>query len=447
MKLGPRISDAEWRETRACERVRARGLPLSRRPRRRPSTGIVRLAAILMATVLVAAADDQETAEKAKADKAGLLRKDAATSQASGVVLPTPEAAKVRCAPVVVPKLAHSLVLAARVFVLPDLDVAFLCNEDLYKSDAVSETKKVHALISHDGATTWSEYAGDTAAWTYAPCLRDGKLLEVGSYGWENHPDTPENRKRLADLGFYIFDARQGNAPGTISVIHRLWERRSSDGGKTWSPKTEIALPAPMPHLASYGRDIVLRDGTFLAPLWGRFDLKAEPKWVSALVLRSADNGRTWQMVRVASSAAQDMCEHEIAQAANGDVVSVIRTTAQRELWQAISHDGGRTWTDLRFSGLIGSTPALVPVKRGIICIYVRRSLNQTPTCGVYAGLSCDNGRSWQSYLLWDANGAVVDGYPTAVELPDGRVCASFGALREGRLSGWVVSFDPGALP
>jgi hypothetical protein len=191
----------------------------------------------------------------------------------------------------------------------------------------------------------------------------------------------------------------------------------------------------------------VLRDGTYLAPTWGRFDLRSEPKWVSALVLRSADNCRTWELVRVASAATQDLCEHELAQAPNGDIVSVIRTTAQRELWQAISHDSGRTWTDVHFSGLVGSTPALVRVKRGIVCIYVRRSLNQTPTCGVYAGLSCDNGRSWRSCLLWDANGAEVDGYPTAIELSDGRVCASFGGLRDGRLSGWVVTFDPAALP
>ena len=195
-----------------------------------------------------------------------------------------------------------------------------------------------------------------------------------------------------------------------------------------------------------WGLPAVLQVGTFLAPLWGRFDLKAEPKWVSALVLRSADNGRTWELVRVAGSASQDMNEHEIVQAPNGDVVSVIRTTAQHDLWQAISHDSGRTWTDLRFSGLVGSTPTLVRVKRMIVCIYVRRSLNQTPTCGVYAGVSRDNGRSWRSYQLWDAKGAVVDGYPVAIALPDGRICASFGGPQGGRLSGWIVSFGSGAV-
>ncbi len=437
-------SDAAGHETRGG--APASGYPSFRHPLRGPSPGVARLVAILMIAVF-AAAHGQQDAEKTKAEKAGLLRKDAVGGENPGVVLPAPEAANVRCAPVVVPQLKHTLVLGARVFALPGGDVGFLADEDTYKSDAVFETKQAHALTSHDGGTTWAPYAGHTTPWNYAPRLHNGQRLEVGSYGWENHPDTPENRQRLAAAGFYLFDAQQGNATGTVSVIHRLWERRSSDDGRTWSPKTEIALPAPMPHLASYGRAIVLRDGTFLAPMWGRFDLKSEPKWVSALVLRSADNGRTWQMVRVALGATQDMCEHELAQAPNGDIVSVIRTTAQHDLWQAISHDQGRTWTDVRFSGLVGSTPALVPVKRGILCIYVRRSLNQTPTCGVYAGLSCDNGRSWHSCLLWDANGATVDGYPTAIELPDRRVCASFGALRDGRLSGWVVTFDPAALP
>ena len=115
-----------------------------------------------------------------------------------------------------------------------------------------------------------------------------------------------------------------------------------------------------MPHLAAYGRSIVLRSGAYLAPMWGRFDLKDEPKYVSALVLRSTDSGRAWEFARIARSETQDFCEHEFVQAANGDVISVIRTTAQRELWQAVSHDDGRTWTDLHFSGMNGSTPALL---------------------------------------------------------------------------------------
>ena len=384
-------------------------------------------------------------AEQTKAEKAGLLRK--AEGGAPGGVLPAaPASAHVRCEPVVVPQLAGTIVLGARVFALPHAEIGFLCTEDAYKSDAVSETKRVHALISRDGGVTWLDYVGDTASWTYAPRLRDGTLLDVGSYGWENHPDTAAERKRLSDAGFYIFDHAQGNAPGVISVIHRLWQRRSRDGGKTWSPQTEIALPHAMPHLASYGRAIVMRDGTYLAPMWGRFDLKREPKYVSALVLRSTDGGRTWAMERVASAPDQDLCEHEIAQAPNGDVVSVIRTTAQRDLWQATSRDGGRTWGDAHFSGMIGSTPALVRVKQAIVCVYVRRSLAQTPTTGVCVGISRDNGRTWHSYMLWDAKGAVVDGYPVAIALPDDRVCASFGGPKDGRLSGWVITFDPSPL-
>ena len=392
-------------------------------------------------------AAEEGLAEATKADTAGLGRKVSSDKTLAASPLPLPQQAKLHCAPVVVPKLPGLLTLGSRVFALPGGAVGFMCSEEAYKSDAVSETRRSHALVSHDGGISWSDYAQDTSTWTYAPRLRNGTWLDVGSHGWENHPDTPEERRRLTEANLYIFDAPQGNAPGTLSVIHRLWRRCSTDAGRTWSERTELLLPQPMPHLATYGRPIVLRNGTYLAPMWGRFDLKDEPKYVSALVLRSTDSGRTWQLVRVARSQTQDFSEHEIVQAANGDVISVIRTTAQRELWQASSHDGGRTWTDLHVSGMAGSTPALLRLRSALVCIYARRSVQTTGTTGMGVAISRDSGRSWRSYLLWDAQGATVDGYPTVVALPHGRVCASFGALSGGRLSGWVATFDPAALP
>lgn len=405
------------------------------------------LLACLAQGALCAVAVEAGSPEAAKAENAGLGRDLSAGKTPAATLLPLPAKAKAHCAPVVVPMLPELVVLGSRVLALPDGDVGLMCSEEAYKSDAVSETKKSHALVSRDGGISWSDYTENTSAWTDAPRLRNGTRLEVGSYGWENHPDTPEERRRLTEANLYIFDAPQGNAPGTLSVIHRLWQRRSTDAGLTWSERSEIHLAQPMPHLAAYGRSIVLRNGTYLAPLWGRFDLKDEPKYVSALVARSTDSGRTWQMARIARSETQDFCEHEIAQAPNGDVVSVIRTTAQRELWQATSHDGGRTWTDLHFSGMVGSTPALVRVKSTLVCLYARRSMPTTGTTGMCAGISRDSGRSWRSYLLWDAQGANVDGYPIAVVLPHGRVCTSFGALSKGRLSSWVVAFNATALP
>ena len=405
------------------------------------------LVAFVARAAIPALAVEQGSVEATKADKAGLGREVSPDVMLAGAPLALPQKAKVRCVAVVVPKRSGLLILGTRVFALPGGAVGFMCSEEAYKSDAVSESKKAHALVSHDGGISWSDYAEDTSTWTYAPQVRNGTRLEVGSYGWENHPDTPEEHRRLTEANFYIFDAPQGNAPGTLSVIHRLWQRCSADAGRTWSEQSEIRLPQPMPHLATYGRSIVLRSGAYLAPMWGRFDLKDDPKYVSALVLRSPDSGRTWEFVRIARSETQDFCEHELVQVANGDVISVIRTTAQRELWQAISHDDGRTWTDLHFSGMTGSTPALLRVKSALVCLYARRSVQTTGTTGMCVGISRDSGRSWRSYLLWDAQGTTVDGYPTVVALPHGRVGASFGALSGGRLSGWVASFDPRALP
>jgi hypothetical protein len=324
---------------------------------------------------------------------------------------------------------------APQLHLLADGELVGIFPMDRYVSDAVHRGVKYAWYASKDGGLTWDALAAPppefvplglnntpTRAWK----LRNGSLLATGMHGWENFPEA--ERARLTAQGYYLFDAAAGNAPGVVSIIRRVLMSRSRDGGKSWHTK-DVPLPF-MPHLAIYGNAILLRDGTYVQPAWGRFDLKKEPKWVSSLALRTEDGGQHWEVATVARAADFDFNETSIAEAPNGDLVAVIRTTAQKELWTAFSTDRGKTWSAPRDSGMRGSTPWVVTTKQGlVVSVYTRRDKSLFPSTGIFACVSRDNGRTWDvghEAQLRDNGPTRVDGYPQAVALPDGSVYAVY---------------------
>jgi carboxypeptidase Q len=321
---------------------------------------------------------------------------------------------------------------APQLYLLGDGELVGIFPMDRYVSDAVHKELKFAWYSSRDGGITWAPRAtahppdfttlGPSQTPVRALALPDGSLLATGNYGWENF--TEADRERLGKQGYYLFDQKDGNAPGVVSVIRRVLMARSIDGGRTWQTG-EVPLGF-MPHLAIYGNAIVLRDGTYLQPAWGRFDLAKEPRWVSSLALRTADGGRHWDVARIAQATTFDFNETSLAEASNGDVVAVMRTNAQKEIWTAYSTDSGKTWSTPRDSGMRGSTPWIVRAASGeLVAIYTRREKQLFPSTGVFASVSRDNGRTWDiahEATLRDTGTRRVDGYPQAVALADGSV-------------------------
>ena len=320
-------------------------------------------------------------------------------------------------------------------------DLAVMAAHNIYASDAVVSDISIEWLVSHDGGVTWD--AGASVPSLSPPIagnyprpparLKAGTLIAVVPRHWENFADTPEQRKELADQGYYLFTPEEGNAPGVISISRRASVTRSRDGGKIWETK-DITLPMSMPHFCCYGDGIVLRDGTFVQPMWGRFDLKKEPKYVSSLVLRTEDGGEHWDLCTIAKAEDFDFNETSITEAANGDLVALMRTSMQRELWIAVSKDGGKTWSQPRDSGLLGSTPWVVTTTDDLlVAVYARRASHESgggfAHTGTFACVSRDHGRTWDTdhqVMVFDGGGETVDGYPAAVALPDGSVYAVF---------------------
>jgi len=337
---------------------------------------------------------------------------------------------------------APKIVQTPKVSLLQDGELAVILTHNNYASDAVVSAVELESFVSRDGGSTWERRQPTSPDWppilhNYpSPPLRlkDGTLIAIGSRAWENFPDTPQTRQRLAERGFYLFTHEEGNAPGVVSIIHRVWMRRSNDAGKTWQ-ESGVELPSAMPHLALYGDATLLRDGTIVQPAWGRFDLRRAPKHVSSLALHSEDGGAHWSISVIAKARDFDFNETSIVETANGDLVALMRIGGQRELWGALSHDGGKTWSEPRDTALLGSTPWLVMATDGVIvAVYVRRGTHAGAGAfartGIFACVSRDHGRTWDARnqsMLVDCGTEVVDGYPSSAALPDGAVYTVYG--------------------
>jgi len=342
-----------------------------------------------------------------------------------------------------------------KIFLQDNGDLITALRHNQYSSDAVLSEIQCLWFRSKDGGTTWRKLTQKPDVFppfkldpSLPLRLNDGSLLSLSSAGWENYPDTLENRKKLSEQGFYMFGPEEHNASGTISVIYRIWQQSSRDGGRTWQEEY-LKLPIFSPHLALYGNPILTQKGTILQPMWGRLDLVKEPKHVSGMVLRSEDNGKTWNLDYLAKAdqgpQGFHFCEVAITQALNGNIVALIRTTDQKELWTTISKDDGKTWEKPWDSGLRGSTPTIVTTPEGLlVAVYVRRNPRHWPRPGVYACVSRDHGQTWDTehqVPVHDTNREKLDGYPDTVALPDGTVYTAYGF--HGAKSLGATRFDP----
>jgi hypothetical protein len=198
------------------------------------------------------------------------------------------------------------------------------------------------------------------------------------------------------------------------------WMIRSTDGGRTWSPRYQSIVNSP------HG-PIQLRDGRLL--------YAGKELWTGAHrigVCASQDDGATWQWVAEIPVRAGDQASeyHELhaVECADGRLVAHIRNenkTDDNETLQSESTDGGKTWSvphRLRVvdgsEGVWGTPSHLLRLRDGrLLMSYGYR---RAPF-GNQARVSADEGATWSAPMTISADGACGDlGYPSNVELDDG---------------------------
>ena len=207
------------------------------------------------------------------------------------------------------------------------------------------------------------------------------------------------------------------------------WMIRSTDGGRTWSPRYSSIVNSP------HG-PTQLRDDRLL--------YAGKELWTGQRrngVCESLDDGQTWRwLAEIPARPGDDGAQyHELhaVECASGRLVVQIRNhngSNERETLQSESADGGRTWSLPRSIGVWGLPSHLLRLRDGrLLMSYGHRR----PPFGNQARISDDEGRTWSETLAISSDGASTDlGYPSTVELADGTLLSVwYEAMRDNPMA------------
>lgn len=284
---------------------------------------------------------------------------------------------------------------------------------------------------SDDGGKTWSaprivndtplddRDAGITA-------LGGGKLLLT----WFNHPRAFYLDRR-GKLGRDAFGGAEGLTDAMLDVWAAMpdehdrpgsYLRLSADRGASWGPA--IHAPVTSPH-----GPLLLSDGRLL---WlGKEFFSGQYETGAIYAFESRDGGESWQMLAQLETPEgfdlPDLHEPHAAELPDGRIMGVIRVQHRyddgRRVFTAakcFSDDGGKTWTRPELTGVNGSPPHLLVHSSGaVVMVYGRR---EAPF-GERARVSLDGGATFGDELVIGDEAESSDlGYPSSVELDDGRI-------------------------
>lgn len=248
--------------------------------------------------------------------------------------------------------------------------------------------------------------------------------------------------------------------------IVKLYLIRSEDGGHTWDKPTRIATKIYEP--CTYGQILELSDGALLLPLWGRY--RSGERWRSG-VLISHDGGSSWNDFRTIAynpkahmtgpyvvskisgfnsdgkldptapfhpnfrphSSIDGFNETSLARMLEGKIVAIMRQqgimgSARLEFYQAISENGGETWSIPEQINICGMSPCLHWSPKGRLLLAYRRRVHERdrdPKYGVSLSWSDDCGETWGGGLIlkdpkaFSYTAEYQSGYPALLNISD----------------------------
>lgn len=174
--------------------------------------------------------------------------------------------------------------------------------------------------------------------------------LEPGASQWSeavqlsSDPDRSEQNPILfpaPDGALWLLHTAQTAGHQDTSVVRR---RVSHDNGRTWGP-TETLKDVPAGTFVRQPIQ-VQADGSWLLPIFNCRSIPGQA-WDGSLddsaVLRSTDQGASWQRVQVPESLG---CVHmSIVPAADGGLIAFFRSRWADNIYRCRSDDGGLSWS------------------------------------------------------------------------------------------------------
>ncbi len=207
--------------------------------------------------------------------------------------------------------------------------------------------------------------------------------------------------------------------------VEGVYITRSRDGGKTWStPVLSEAIHGLQKGgatISPFGKMVELPDGTVLMSVYCEF---FDGRGNRTFLARSKDGGKSWGDL---SQVGQDVNETGLLALPDGSLIAAMRSEKNPHLSTSISKDGGRTWsTPLLVTKDMEHPADLILLKNGDVLLSF--GVRNSPQ-GIAALLSHDKGKTWDTehrITLADDATNVDCGYPSSVQLPDGRIVTMY---------------------
>ncbi len=293
---------------------------------------------------------------------------------------------------------------------------------------------KTVMYVSRNEGKTWSSpiVIGDTplddrdAGILY---LGNGKMLvswfchSTSNYlnRWKdsivNRP-TPMERAAVEGMlqGYETLSGEQSQGGSYVRI--------SEDYGMTWSPPILVPISAPHgPTLCSDGSILYLGKEMYFPTQ------EVVPEEGNIAAYRSTDGGYTWTHLSTLSlpdgMTTSNFHEPYAIELPNKVLFGAIRVQGEnvkpeQTIYTTTSIDGGKTWSPMQPTDFLGLPPHFMLHSSGaLICSFGKR----TKPYAQRAAVSYDLGKTWQDeYILDDRQEHHDFGYPSSVELSDGRI-------------------------
>ncbi|NQU42212.1 exo-alpha-sialidase [bacterium] len=278
-------------------------------------------------------------------------------------------------------------------------------------------------MFSYDGGYHWQETTGNYVCPAYADS--SGVMVRANARGWRY--TTPDQRPILEARGLEVRDVGD-----QVAYAEGAYAQRSTNGGQSWTTTDLDGILPPLGLLMTFSAPcsyLRVSDEVVLSAVYGR--PTAYVAYYEAFVLRTDDNGVTWDFVNIGRDLEQKVSfgETALAKMPNGDILAMMRNdpslSAEEHgyLYMARSSDNGLTWSMPEQTPMWGYPAHLLVSSAGdVICSYGYR---RTPM-GVHVVVSRDHGRTWDIDNLIvlrrdGANGGSNLGYPITVETSRGQ--------------------------
>ena len=285
--------------------------------------------------------------------------------------------------------------------------------------------------ISKNGGQTWGQERTFPPGYPSSMCIgrREGGVLFMLDTVAGSEPNQLQAERIVFSDDFLKYEV--GKSPVSLPnvVMHTKWTKR-------W-PGFRI------------GKIVQLPNGDLLGTMHA--NLKGDNNWYRTVVLRSTDEGLSWQYHSSVASGPNDpdphligsycgYCEPSIALLSNGQLLCIMRTQGAqyageyRPYYQSWSNDLGRTWTKPVPTNphLMSNAPTLAVLDNGVVvCRYGRP--------GFHIAFSLDNGHTWQDQVRFSAlPEPVITGEQDIVQIGQNRFVA-IGSDAEGTKV-WPIS-------